>query len=280
MGLVEVIAAGIVVATSNSLVMVAELFSGSFEFISVVFIYMAARTLRRDKCGLYNYGIGKIENIGSLFVGLFMVVGILILVPETVLRMRHPAQVTGITIWVAVGLAALTLCANARAVAVSRRARRENPAPIVQAYAQIYVVKSLMDSVVFATLIVTLSVHAVWVEYLDPVAAVVIVLIMIYSAWDLIRHAIRDLLDQSLAEPLQLLITKALVTHFDAYSALHEVRSRSSGRAVYIEIFLGFEPSMTIGAVQPVLDDLRDALQAQIPHSTVLVNARASPSLA
>ena len=37
MGLVEVIAAGIVVATSNSLVMVAELFSGSFEFISVVF---------------------------------------------------------------------------------------------------------------------------------------------------------------------------------------------------------------------------------------------------
>jgi len=275
-GLVEVVVSLVVVLTSNSLVMVAELFSGSFEFVSVVFIFLAARALARDNRGLFNYGIGKAENVGSLFVGIFMVVGILLLIPETVMRILHPAKVTGITIWVAAGLAALFICANLRALSVSRRHLRDNPTPIAVAYRRIYVVKAIMDGMIFATLLLTLSLHSTWVEYLDAVVAAIIVGIMVYSAWELIRHAIRDLLDQSVAEPLQLLITRALVRHFDDYASLDEVRSRSAGREVFIDIFLGFEPTKTIGEIQPILDQLRGTLQAEIPHSTVTVNARAS----
>ena len=273
-GLLEVIAALIVVTMSNSLVMVAELFSGSFEFVSVVFIFIAARALRRDNRGLFNYGIGKIENIGSLFVGLFMVVGVLILIPETFIRITHPAGVTGITIWLASGLAALFVFANIRALYLAQRHLQQSPAPIAVAYRKIYIVKSIMDAMVFATLLITLSVHAVWVEYLDAVVATIVVGIMVFTAWELIRHAIRDLLDQSLAEPVQMLITRALVNHFDNYLSFDEVRSRTSGREVFIDIFLGFESSKTIGEIQPVLDDLRTMLESEIPHSTVVVNAR------
>ena len=57
----------------------------------------------------------------------------------------------------------------------------------------------------------TLLVSAGWVDYLDTIAALVVGATLVHSAWNLIRTALPDLLDQSLSEPLQMIINQALV---------------------------------------------------------------------
>ena len=85
-----------------------------------------------------------------------------------------------------------------------------------------------------------------------------------------------DLLDQSLSEPLQMIINRVLVKHFEAYMSLDRVRSRTAGNAVFVDIFLGFSPDTTMAQVQPVIDDMRATLELEIPHAEVSVISRAT----
>jgi divalent metal cation (Fe/Co/Zn/Cd) transporter len=110
--------------------------------------------------------------------------------------------------------------------------------------------------------------------YVDPLVSCITVGFMVQSAWLLFRRSVRDLLDCSLEEPLQLMITRELVRFFDEYTSLDGVRSRYSGRRVYIELFLGFEPDRTISEIQQVIDNITRNLEAAIPHAEVVVVPR------
>jgi len=126
------------------------------------------------------------------------------------------------------------------------------------------------------TFFVTLMVQEAWVEHLDTIAALVVVATLIHSAWNLIRTALPDLLDQSLSEPLQMIITQVLVKHFDSYLTLDRVRSRTAGNSVFIDIFLGFPADARMADVQPVIDDMCDTLKREIPNAEVAVISRSA----
>ncbi|MFM8551554.1 MAG: hypothetical protein ACKOCD_04450 [Nitrospiraceae bacterium] len=59
--------------------------------------------------------------------------------------------------------------------------------------------------------------------------------------------------------------------HFEEYVAFHGMRSRRSGRAVYIELFLEFEGSQTMADVQKTIGALKTELESRIAHSQVVI---------
>ncbi|MBM3218565.1 MAG: hypothetical protein FJZ38_07750 [Candidatus Rokubacteria bacterium] len=86
-----------------------------------------------------------------------------------------------------------------------------------------------------------------------------------------LESSVHDLLDRALEESRQLLIVRVLAQHFDAYEHVREVRSRRSGARIYIEIFLGFDASRTLGGVQRAVDAMRADLEALIAGSSVVI---------
>ena len=111
--------------------------------------------------------------------------------------------------------------------------------------------------------------------YLDPVVSCITLALMLNSGWHLLRHSVHDLLDRSLDEPLQMLITRQLVNYFDSYTSLDGVRSRYSGRQIFIEIFLGFNAAKPLKDAQMVADSIKVNLEKEIPHAEVTVIPRA-----
>ncbi|MCG2659345.1 MAG: cation transporter [Kiritimatiellae bacterium] len=272
LGLVLII---ISVIFSNSLVQMADLFNSVLEFISISLSWLTLRALRKDNRAVFNYGLGKIENISSLFIGAFMLVSILIMAILIGYRLLHLVRIQGFGVWLGIACTLIFGTLNAILWVKSLRHKRAAPSPIVDAQCRLFAVKTVGNTCMFFTFVLSLSLDYHWVLYLDPLASCITVGFMSQSAWKLIRHSIHDLLDRSLDEPLQALINKQLFRFFDEYTSLDSVRSRYSGQNVFIEIFLGFDSQRPLAEVQKITDTIKHNLEADIPHAEVLVIPRA-----
>ncbi len=260
---------------SNSLVQMADLFNSFLEFISISLSWLTLRALRKDNRAVFNYGLGKIENISSLFIGAFMLVSILIMAFLIGYRLLHLVRIHGFGVWLGIACTLIFGTLNAILWMKSLRHKRAEPSPIVDAQCRLFAVKTVGNTCMFFTFVLSLSLDYHWALYLDPLSSCITVGFMSQSAWKLIRHSIHDLLDRSLDEPLQALINKQLVRFFDEYTSLDSVRSRYSGQNVFIEIFLGFNSQRPLAEVQKITDTIKRNLEADIPHAEVLVIPRA-----
>ncbi|MFH1476770.1 MAG: cation diffusion facilitator family transporter [Verrucomicrobiota bacterium] len=260
---------------SNSLVQMADLFNSFLQFISIALSWLTLRALRKDNRAVFNYGLGKIENISSLFIGAFMLVSILIMTFLIGYRLLHLVRIQGFGVWLGIACTLIFGTLNAILWVKSLRHKRAEPSPIVDAQCRLFAVKTVGNTCMFLTFVLSLTLDYHWALYLDPLASGITVGFMCQSAWQLIRHSIHDLLDRSLDEPLQALINKQLVGFFDEYTSLDSVRSRYSGQNVFIEIFMGFDPHRPLAEVQQITDTIKRNLEADIPHAEVLVIPRA-----
>jgi len=260
---------------SNSLVQMADLFNSTLAFVSIMLSWRTLRTLRRDNRAIFNYGLGKIENIASLFIGLFMLISILVMTFLIWNRLLNLVRIQGFGVWMGLACTLTFGTINAVLLVKSLRHKRKAPSPIVDAQCRLFAVKTVSNTCMFLTFTLSLSLDYHWALYLDPLASCITLGVMIQSAWKLIRYSIHDLMDRSLEEPLQALINNELIRHFDEYTALDSVRSRYSGQNIFIEIFLGFDPRLALAEVQKTTDAIKRDLEAAIPHAEVLVIPRA-----
>lgn len=260
---------------SNSLVQMADLFNSFLELVSISLSWLTLRALRKDDRAVFNYGLGKIENISSLFIGAFMLVSSLIMALLIGYRLLHLVRIHGFGVWLGIACTLVFGTLNAILWVKSLRHKRAAPSPIVDAQCRLFAVKTVGNTCMFFTFVLSLSLDYRWALYLDPLASCITVGFMSQSTWQLIRHSIHDLLDRSLDEPLQALINKQLFRFFDEYTSLDSVRSRYSGQNVFIEIFLGFAPQRPLAEVQKITDAIKRNLEADIPHAEVLVIPRA-----
>ncbi len=260
---------------SNSLVQMADLFNSILEFVSILFSWLTLRALRKDNRAIFNYGLGKIENISSLFIGAFMLVSILIMAFLIGYRLLHLVRIEGFGVWLGIACTLIFGTINAGLWRKSLRHKRAEPSPIVDAQCRLFAVKTVGNTCMFCTFTLSLALDYHWALYLDPLASCITVGFMSQSTWKLIRHSIHDLLDRSLEEPLQALINKQLILFFNEYTSLDRVRSRYSGQNVFIEIFLGFDPRQSLAEVQKITDVIKRNLEDDIPHAEVLVIPRA-----
>lgn len=263
------------VVFSNSLVQMADLFNSILEFISISLSWLTLRALRKDNRSVFNYGLGKIENIASLFIGIFMLISVLIMAFLIGYRLLHLVRIQGFGVWMGIACTLIFGTLNAVLWIKSLRHKQAEPSPIVDAQCRLFKVKTIGNTCMFITFVLSLSMDYQWVLFLDPLASCITVGVMSQSTWKLIRHSIHDLLDRSLDEPLQALINKQLVVFYDEYTALDSVRSRYSGQNVFIEIFLGFASNRPLAEVQKITDTIKRNLEADIPHAEVLVIPRA-----
>jgi len=265
----------VAVLTANSLVLLADFFNSLLEFLSITITWGTLRTLRKDHRGFFDYGLGKIENVSSLFIGLFLLLSVLIMMSLIVYRFLHPVRLAGLGIWIGIFCTLIFGSVNGYLWANSLRHRRISPSPIVDAQCRLFAIKTATNTLMFTNFVLSISLRYHWVMYIDTFCSLISVGLMVTSSWHLIRHSIRDLLDCSIEEPLQVLINKQLVKHYHAYVSLDGVRTRYSGQNVFIEIFIGFNPDQSLGEVQRVVDEMKKGLESDIPYVDVMIVPRA-----
>jgi len=261
---------------SVSVVLWADLARSVMEVLVKGMSWLAARRAGQGECVDYTYGLGKLEDLAGLLIAGAMVVSVVFVAHHAVLRILDPEQMRAAGLGLATVLCMLV--ANALFWRRFKAMARAEPSPLMESKWRLYRGRTLANCCVCLTLVLSEVLgKALWAMYLDPAVSLLLCLFILASARDVVRRSVQGLTDRALEEALQLRIIKVLTEHFEDWTDVHGIRSRRSGPVVFIELFLGFDPDMTMGRAQAVMDAMRARLEQEIPGSRVTVAPSSGP---
>jgi cation diffusion facilitator family transporter len=270
--LIDLFLTGGAVFFSNSLTILSDFFKEGADFISVVAALITVRVVSRNPNERFAYGIGKLENLVSIGIGLLMLLSALYILFQAIGHLKNPEQahgtLPGIIIFACSSVFGFKMWLH------NKDLLKIQSSAIVAAQSRLWFSKAWLDLIMASALILAIAFGRYhWSFYLDPLASLVGVFFLLHGAWEVSTSSIHDLLDASLEEASQLIIMRKLVDHFDDYESVHKIRTRRSGSNIYIEVFLGFNSELKMGEIQRRVDRLSLTIQDAFMGAEVAIIA-------
>jgi divalent metal cation (Fe/Co/Zn/Cd) transporter len=125
--------------------------------------------------------------------------------------------------------------------------------------------------VLFTMTVAALSTDNVVVASADAVGSVFVAVFMVLNGSEMLRTGIPDLLDRSAGKSVRDTVNRVLAGNAGDYQRLDRVRSRRSGRVVFVEIVLSFEPGLTIAEVNHRIAALKQSMANEIAHADISI---------
>jgi cation diffusion facilitator family transporter len=107
---------------------------------------------------------------------------------------------------------------------------------------------------------------------LDPVLAAVVAVNVLYTGWRITTQSVSGLMDESVAGEVLDKIRHVIGSSAWGAIQVHDLRTRTAGRATFIEFHLVVPGKMTVAAAHAICDRIEDALTAAIDGSEVLIH--------
>ena len=257
---------------SGSVTLFADAVKSGNEILSTFFTWLALRKIAEGNSQVYDYGMGKYENLTGMITGAVMFLSLILVFSITAFKMLNPSMIHEEATMVAVIMMAIGVCVNTWLYREKKHIAEEEYSPAMESQMHLFKTKALTDfAVLIALVFIIMMDDHWWAIYIDPVSSFVVIGFFLFSGYRVISSSLPDLLDKTLDEELQLIIVRALSEFFDDYTDLHGVRSRRSGNQIYIEIFLEFDGEKKMAEVQQAIDKMKKTLESDIPKSSVTI---------
>jgi cation diffusion facilitator family transporter len=268
--LVDVLLMGGAAFHSNSLTILSDFLKELGDTTAVLAAFITLRAVRRAPSHRFTYGIGKLENLVSMSIVVLMTGAAVVIAVQAFYHLKHPVEphgtVPGIVIFSVYAVIGFAISLR------NRHLLKSQHSPIIASQARLWFAKASFDALMALTLIVEIVFRdQVWSQHLDPLASFVGVAFMLHSAWAIATESVGDLLDVALGETMQIRILRCLAECFDDYDLLHKIRTRRSGSRLYVELFLGFDPQMSMKDVNERIDRIRRSVADAMPGADVTV---------
>jgi len=262
----------------GSLTVIAESIRSGLMMSIEVFAYFLMRRLHRGQLTDLEFGTGKLEQVVNLLIGGGMLAGAAWIFRGAVAIIDGDRSVT-IPIWLAAGaiVGACNVVANFTSWDGMRRALRSESSLVMLAQFKARTLKLVNSSFVIVTLTTAvLAPDEVVVAWADAVGAVIVACLTAVNGIGILRDCIPDLLDRSAGKDVRATVERALARHAAEFRRLVRLRSRRSGRAVFVEVTLTFEAGLAMGEVNRRIAAIRATMLAEIEHGDIAILASVS----
>lgn len=271
-GFIDLLVTLSALAVASSSVLLADSLKTLLEFVAVLLAWLAMRRIEVGADHKFNYGVGKLENLSSLLIGLLMIVCLLIIGGNAVIHIVHPEGISGLGVWISMAVQIVYAFVNGYFYLKNKRMAKAEASPLMESQASLFFTKAFGNVFILLSLVLSLSLAKYsWSYYIDPLASLIIAASILVSALGIFSSSVFDLLDRSLEESDQIMIMRELALHFDDFDVLHGIRSRRAGSHAFVEIYLEFSPEKKISEVQPVIDHIRSNLESAIQGAKVTI---------
>lgn len=269
---IDVVFSVVALAAATSAIIFADFLKSFLEFVAVLLSWYALRRIRRGGGNQFDYGVGKLENLSSLIVGLLMFGCLVLILASAVRSLLSHSAVTGFGVWICLANQIIYVFINSRYAVRAQRIAVEQNSPLMASQAGLFRTKAVANGFVLLSLVLSLSLaNKSWANYIDPIASLTVAASILFAALGIFKDSALDLLDRTLEENSQLVILRGLAKYFDRYEELHEIRSRRAGSVVFVEIILSFPPTQSAAEAQDSARVLKADLESEIPGSRVTI---------
>jgi cobalt-zinc-cadmium efflux system protein len=262
--LVVFMAVEVVVAVlASSLALLADAGHLLVDVLALVMALTAGALALRPASERWTFGLARAEVLSAAVNGVTLLVVSAVVTVEAVRRLVHPSDVDGAPLVVVAGVG---LAVNVMAAALLARADRSS-LNIAGAFAHV-----LTDAYAFAaTMVAGVVVLTTGFRRADPIASLVVVLLMLRAAWQLLRDSGHVLLEAA-PEHVDLAALRAHLLETPNVVDVHDLHVWTSGSrlpSVSAHIVVG-DDCFSDGRAPGLLDELQDCLVGHfdVQHST------------
>jgi cation diffusion facilitator family transporter len=213
------------------------------------------------------YGHGKVEYFSVVLEGVFIVVAAISIFRSAYLGFLSPQPIAAVGEGIAINLVASAIN-GAWGFVLVRVGRQRNSPALTADGVHLFTDVATSIGVVIGLL---LALATGWLV-LDSLIAALVAVNILWAGWRVIRVSIGGLMDEAV-EPEKLDRIRAIIAkNADGAIEAHDIRTRASGRATFVEFHLVVPGSMAVSASHDICDRIERALKAEIANASITIH--------
>jgi cation diffusion facilitator family transporter len=264
-------------AITGSIAIITEAVHSAIDLIASVIAFFSVRAADEPADREHPYGHEKVENVAAAIEGMLILVGAGIIIYEATKRLIDHSDVQRLGI--GIGIIALSAAANFGVSAFLYRRAKALQSPALEgdaAHLRTDAFTSL--GVLFGLLLVQITGEPAF----DAITALVVAVAIVYTGLRILLRSGRVLVDESPPAAELDTIEKAIAierSHHPEIAGYHKLRARRAGARRYIDLHLQFHRGTTLEVAHHLSHQVREAIEAELPKSEVLIHTEPEESL-
>lgn len=258
----------------GSVAVISEALHSAADLLAAIIAYFAVRTSALPADERHPFGHEKVENISGTVEALLIFAAAAWIIYEAIRKLLHPEAVANLAWGVGVMLASslINIVVSAMLFRVGRATH--SVALIADAWH--------LRTDVWTSAGVTAGLGAIWIgerlwpaaylHWLDPVAALLVAVLILRAAWELTMHSALDLLDVSIPVFEREWITQYVNGMGLPVRGLHDLRTRKAGPRRFIEFHLEVDPTLSVDESHRITEQIESAITERFPQAHISVH--------
>lgn len=251
---------------TGSIALLSSLIDSLLDSIASFINYFAVKQSLEPADKEHRFGHGKAEPLAGLAQAAFITGSSVFLAFEAVDRLLHPVTVQRGEFGIIVMTVSLIM--TIALVLYQRHVIGRTGSLAIRADSFHYVSDIAMNLGVIAALVLTYYLD--W-NQADPVFALIIAGYIVYSVWRIISQSLDQLMDKELPDADRDRIEK-LVHENPGVIAMHDLRTRTSGKNVFIQLHLELDGGINLYQAHGIADDVQARLEVAFPGADVIIH--------
>ncbi len=251
---------------TGSVSILSEAAHSSMDLIASIIAFFAVRISARRPDAEHPFGHGKVEDISALAEALLILIAAIWIISEAVHKLINPRPLETIGWGLAVML--FSVITNIVVSKLLFKVGRKTDSPALIADAWHLSTDVWTSAGVLAGLSIIWTGSKFWpginLDWIDPVAAILVAVLILRAALKLTIDAIKDLIDTSPPAHELVWLSTYLESWFPTVRSIHRVRTRKSGAARFIDLHVVVDPAMTVieshGITEKMTAEIREKL--------------------
>jgi len=259
---------------SGSVSIISEAIHSGIDLVAAIIAFLAVRASGKPADEKHPFGHGKFENISGFIEAILIFVAAVWIFMEAVRKIIHPQPVEHPSLGVAVMFVSAVVNMIVSGMLFKIGKRTDSLALQADGWhlrTDVYTSVGVMGALAVIWLGQRVA-PGVRFEWIDPVAAIAVAVLITKAAWDLTRRCVRDLLDVSLSSDEEKWIRSYVRDSFPQVKGIHGIRSRKAGSNRFFEFHMVVDGTETVTASHRISETIEQAVERQFPGSDVVVH--------
>ena len=254
---------------SGSISIISEAAHSLSDLVAALIAFFSVRAAGKPADERHHYGHSKVENVSGIVEALLIFAAAVVIIWEAIRKLIHGETIDHL--WWAVAVMAVSAIVNvAIAEGLLYPVARRTESAAIEADAAHH------RTDVYTSVGVVVGLILVWFTgktWIDPVFAIAIALLILWTAYRLMMDSTRVLLDEALPEEELERAREVVREHRGTLIVgYHHLRARRAGSRRHIDLHITVDQSLSVGEAHDAAEHIEADLKDCLPNADVLVH--------
>jgi cation diffusion facilitator family transporter len=252
---------------SGSVSVISEAIHSGLDLLAAIIAYFSVKISDMPPDDRHPYGHGKFENVSGVIEALLIFIAAIWISYEAIEKLLNKKDVESFGIGIVVMLIAAFVN-----IIVSRKlykVARETESVALEADAL------HLKTDVYTSFGVAVGLFLIWItgwHILDPIVALLVVLIILKESYELLRKAFLPLLDETLPDNDIIKLKAVIDLHCINGIKYHDLRTRKAGNYKFIDFHLEVPENISVKTAHEICDNIENSIKLKFTHTEVNIH--------